>query len=241
MAMGKNLAKIHGAAVYFAHVSQNVQEIAGTFGVSERSVRRWAEEEKEWEESLNACGYTGDHTFKSKPTRKPDRDTKDLFEATHEAYIAARKAGKPLHKLPTLIADSIGSGLSPRRVYEWAKKHRWQESMGRKERRKLHGAAFYFAHVSRDIEKLAKLLKESEDLLRQWTKHTEWNKSLETYGYEGVRTFYRTVSRTSNTTDFTETDISDTTQKSQFPKNITSRASQNPSRRVREKKGSKFR
>lgn len=242
MPMEKNLVKIHGAAVYFAHVSRDIQDIAVTFGVSERSVRRWAEEEEEWGESLSACGYKGDHTFKPKPTRKPERDTEDLFKAAHDAYVKARKEGKPLHKLPTIIAHNIGAEISPRRVYEWAKKYRWQDIMGDEERIKMHGVAFYFAHVSRDIEKLAKISKVSEDLLLQWTKNTEWSKSLEVYEYKGVRTFYKTVNRTSNTTDLpTETDIRDTTRKSQFTQNVASQGSHNPSRQVRKKKGNKFR
>lgn len=243
MPKGKNLVKIHGAAVYFAHVSRDIQEIATTFDVSERSVRRWAEEEQGWEESLNACGYTGDPAFfKPKPTRKPDRDTEDLFKATYDAYIKARKEGKPLHKLPTIIAHNIGAGLSARRVYEWAKKYGWQDIMGDKERIKIHGAAFYFVHVSRDIEKLVKFLKVSEDLLQQWTKNAEWNKSLEVYEYEGVRTFFKTVKRTSNTSDFpTEIDFSDTTPKTPFAKKAASRGSQNPSKPVKEKKGNTFR
>lgn len=242
MPMGKNLVKIHGAAVYFAHVSRDIQEIAVTFGVSERSVRRWAEEEEEWGKSLSACGYEGNLTFKPKPTRKPDRDTEDLFKAAHAAYIKAREEGKPLHKLPTIIAHNIGPGLSSRRVYEWAKKYRWQDIIGEEERIKIHGVAFYFAHVSRDIEKLAKISKVSEDLLQQWTKNAEWSKSLEVYEYKDVRTFHKTVNRTSNTTDFpTEIDYRDATRKGQFTQNVASRGSQNPSRQAREKKGNKFR
>ena len=242
MPMGKSLVKIHGAAVYFAHVSRDIHEIATTFDVSERSIRRWAEEEKEWEKSLSACGYKGDHTFETKPTRKPDRDTKDLFKAAQEAYVKARKEGKPLHKLPKIIAHGIGDGLSSRRVYEWAKKYGWQDIIEEEERIKMHGVAFYFAHVSRDIEELAKISKVSESLLQQWTKNTEWNKSLEVYEYKGVRTFHRTVERTSKTTDFpTEIDLMDTTSSNRKNQNVASRGSQNPSRQVREKKGNKFR
>ena len=242
MPMGKNLVKIHGAAVYFAHVSRDIHEIATTFDVSERSVRRWAEEEKEWKESLSACGYKGDHAFESKPTRKPDRDAKDLFKTTQEAYVKARKEGTPLHKLPKIIAHDIGDELSPRRVYEWAKKYGWQGIIEEDELIKMHGVAFYFAHVSRDIDEIAEISQVPECLLQQWTKNAEWNKSLEVYEYKGVRNFYKTVERTSKTTDFpTKIDLMDTTLPNRKNQDVASRVSQDPSSQVSKKKGNKVR
>ena len=75
----KPIAKIHCAATYFVFVSRDINEIAETFDTSDRTIRRWAEDE-EWETALDACGYTGDRNFETQPYRDTERDAGGLFE-----------------------------------------------------------------------------------------------------------------------------------------------------------------
>lgn len=120
----KPIAKIHCAAAYFVFVSRDINEIAEAFDTSDRTIRRWAEDE-EWRAALNACGYTGDRNFKTQPYRDTERDTGELFEQAREAYNAAIKSGEPKHRLATIAAEKVG--LPRRRVHNWAMKHGWRE------------------------------------------------------------------------------------------------------------------
>ena len=88
----KPIVKIHCAAAYFVFVSRDINEIAETFGTSNRTIRRWAEDE-EWETALDACGYTGDRNFETQPYRDTERDAGGLFEKAREAYTVAMESG----------------------------------------------------------------------------------------------------------------------------------------------------
>ena len=118
----KNLIKIHGAAFYFAHISQDLTEIAETTDLGERQIRRYAET-PEWQNALDAWGYTGDRTFTTQPTRDTVRDAGETFDKAREVYLEALKAGESKHKLARITADALG--LQPKRVRTWAQKYGW--------------------------------------------------------------------------------------------------------------------
>lgn len=183
----KNLTKIHGAAVYFTHVSQDIEDIAMTFNVSKRTIRRWAEDDPEWKKSLKACGGSTDLEFQPKPTRKADRDAKSLFDEAQEVYTQAHADGVPLHKLARITADAVKNGLSPRRVHEWAKRYNWQEIKTQVEPVRIHSAAGYFAKVSRFFEDIVKTFDISEQTMQQWIESPEWEQTLSAWGHQGTR------------------------------------------------------
>ena len=116
--------KIQRAAKHFARVSRDVHRIAKAFGVTEYAVRKWAKT-PEWGQALDALGYTGDRRFAKRPTRDAARDAGKLLIKARKVYRAALQAGEPLHKLASITAKK--TGLSRRRVYEWAEKYRWRE------------------------------------------------------------------------------------------------------------------
>ena len=120
----KSTTKIHCAAAYFAFVSRDITQIANAFGVNDRTIRRWAEDE-EWQTALDACGYTGDRSFQLKLTRDTQRDAGDIFEKTREAYQNAIREGHPKHRWATIAAEAVG--IRRRRVHQWAIKHGWRE------------------------------------------------------------------------------------------------------------------
>ena len=183
----KNLTKIHGAAVYFTYVSQDVEDIAIAFRVSKRTVKRWAANDPEWRKSLKACGGSTDLKFQPKPTRKADRDAGDLFNKAKDVYIQAHADGEPLHKLARITADEVKSGLSPRRVHEWAKKHQWLEIKTQREPTRIHGAAGYFTKVSRYLEDIIRTFEISEETISEWIESSEWERALDAWGHQGTR------------------------------------------------------
>ena len=180
----KNLIKIHGAAVYFTYVSQDVEDIATTFGVSKRTVKRWAADDPEWTKSLKACGGSTELEFQPKPTRKADRDSGDLYNKAKDIYIQAHADGEPLHKLARIAADEVKNGLSPRRVHEWAKKHQWLEIKKQREPTRIHGAAGYFAKVSQYLEDIIRTFEISEETISEWMESPEWERALDAWGYQ---------------------------------------------------------
>lgn len=120
----KPIVRIHCAATYFVFVSRDINEIAETFGTSDRTIRRWTED-PEWETALDACGYTGDKSFETQPYRDTERDAGQLFEKAREAYIVAVNSGEPKHRWATIAAEAVD--LPRRRVHDWAMKHGWRE------------------------------------------------------------------------------------------------------------------
>ncbi|MCY3744497.1 MAG: hypothetical protein OXH00_26065 [Candidatus Poribacteria bacterium] len=121
----KPIVKIHCAAAYFAFVSRDIKEIADAFDTSDRSIRRWAEDE-EWEKALNECRYTGDRNFETQPYRDIEREAGELFEKAREAYQEAIRAGEPKHRWATIAGDTVG--LPRRRIHDWAVKYGWREN-----------------------------------------------------------------------------------------------------------------
>ena len=110
------VAKIHAAAAYFAFVSRDPKQIAEAFNLKNvRTVHRWRETE-EWEEGLDACGYTGDRSFQRVPAEEG-------YSKAQTVYVAAITLGVPKHKRATLTAERLG--LDPRDVRRWAKKYNW--------------------------------------------------------------------------------------------------------------------
>ena len=116
--------KIHGIAFYFAHISQDLREIAEATGVGERQIRRYAET-KEWQHALDVFGYTGDRNFATQPTRDTVRDAGEIFEKARQVYLEAMHNGQPKHKLARITADAFG--LTPKRVRTWAQKYGWRQ------------------------------------------------------------------------------------------------------------------
>ena len=182
----KNLTKIHGAAVYFIHVSQDIEDIANTFSVSKRTITRWVDDPA-WKKSIKACGGSTDLKFQPKPTRKADRDSKSLFEEAQKVYTKAHATGEPTHRLARITADAVKNGLSPRRVHEWAKKHNWQDIKTQMEPTRIHGAVGYFVKVSRYLEDIIKTFEISEQTILDWMAHPEWERALNAWGHQGTR------------------------------------------------------
>jgi len=60
---------------------------------------------------------------------------------------------------------------------------------------KIHAAAFYFSHLSRNLDQIASVFEVSTDAVRQWAKTDDWEHALKTLGYEGERTFLRKSTR----------------------------------------------
>ncbi len=124
MARTKDLAMIHGAAFYFAHVSRDKKKIANHFGVTERTIERWSKE-PEWEQALNAWGYTDDRSFTSPPRRDIAHKSRGSYQKAKAIYIEAQQAGEPHHKLATIVGEA--TGLPPATIRRWAMKHRWRD------------------------------------------------------------------------------------------------------------------
>ena len=183
----KDLAKIHGAAVYFAFVSRDIKEIAATFSVTDRTIRRWCEEEPEWGKALDACGYDEDRAFETKPTRDPSREVSKLYIKARTEYRILHQSGCPQHKLASLVASNV-KGLSQRRIREWAKKYAWLQEAD-PVNIKIHGAAFYFAHISRSAKELAEICEISQDTLLRWERQKAWKRALDVWEYTGKRVF----------------------------------------------------
>lgn len=182
-----DLVKIHGAAVYFAYVSRDIKEIAATFAVSDRTIRRWAARSPAWQEALDACGYDGVRAFETKPTRDPSREVSGLYIKARTQYRIAHQSGYPHHKLASIVARNI-KGLTQRRVREWAKKYDWIQESDPIDV-KIHGAAFYFAHVSQSAKELAEICNISEGTLLTWERRAAWNQALDVWRYNGKRAF----------------------------------------------------
>lgn len=60
---------------------------------------------------------------------------------------------------------------------------------------KIHAAAFYFSHISRDIRELTKVFGVSRDTIYKWAKTPEWSDALDVFNYDGDRGFQRRPSR----------------------------------------------
>ena len=56
---------------------------------------------------------------------------------------------------------------------------------------KIHAAAFYFSHLSRDLEQIASVFCVSTDTVRNWSKTKAWQNALSVFGYTGARNFSR--------------------------------------------------
>ena len=126
MARPKTLAKIYGAAFYFAHISRDKKEIAEYFNVQQRTVTRWSKE-PEWEEALDTWGYDGDRKFLSPPRRDIAKGNRELFKKARDIYIKALLDGEPTHKLATITGEKVG--LPRATIHRWAKQHGWRETI----------------------------------------------------------------------------------------------------------------
>ena len=121
----KPVAKIHTAAAYFVFVSRDPKQIAKAFNLKNvRTVYRWSETE-EWEEGLDACGYTGDRSFQRLHSRYPQGEGGTTFEETRQAYLKAIADGVPKHRLATVAAETVG--MPARKIRDWARRYGWRE------------------------------------------------------------------------------------------------------------------
>ncbi len=123
MANTTDIAMIHGAAFYFAYISQEKKRIAQHFNVSERTIDRWSKS-IEWEEALNAWGYTGDRFFTRAPRRDIAFESRERFDQAKAIYIKAFNSGKPLHKLATITGKA--TRLPPSTIRRWANRYNWK-------------------------------------------------------------------------------------------------------------------
>ena len=56
---------------------------------------------------------------------------------------------------------------------------------------KIHAAAFYFSHISRDVHEISEMFGVSKDAIYKWVKTPEWAFALDVFGYTGDREFAR--------------------------------------------------
>ena len=60
---------------------------------------------------------------------------------------------------------------------------------------KIHSAAFYFAHISRDVHQIAEVFGVSRHAVYKWAKTQEWQDALDVFSYTGDRSFQRRARR----------------------------------------------
>lgn len=56
---------------------------------------------------------------------------------------------------------------------------------------KIHSAAFYFVHISRDVHKIAEVFGVSTGAVYKWAKMSEWQDALKVFKYQGDTDFSR--------------------------------------------------
>ena len=56
---------------------------------------------------------------------------------------------------------------------------------------KIHAAAFYFSHISRDVHEISEMFGVSKDAIYKWVKTPEWGFALDVFEYTGDREFAR--------------------------------------------------
>ena len=120
----KDLAKIYGAAFYFAHISRDRKKIANHFNVDDRTIARWAKE-PEWTHALDAWGYTGDRSFETPPRRDIANKNSDQYQKAKDIYLEALRAGEPSHKLATIAGEAVD--LPRATIHRWAMTHNWRD------------------------------------------------------------------------------------------------------------------
>ena len=120
--MNEKIFKLPVAAYQFAKVSRDVNKIANTVEVSERTIRRWAET-PEWTQALNIWGCKGDRSFETQPKRDTKRDVGEFYSDAKKVYVRAIKNGYSARKAPTITEEK--TGIPRRRVRVWATKHHW--------------------------------------------------------------------------------------------------------------------
>lgn len=123
--MNEKIFKLPVAAHQFAKVSRDINEIANTVQVSERTIRRWAET-PEWTHALNIWGYRGDRSFETQPKRDTKRDAGKDYNDVKAAYITAIKVGNSHRKAPAIAEQQ--TGIPRRRVRVWATKYGWRKT-----------------------------------------------------------------------------------------------------------------
>ena len=126
MAKTKDLAMIHGAAFYFAYISRDKNQIASFFGVTDRTIARWAQDPV-WEDALNVWGYTGDRSFITPPNRDIANKHKESYEKAKTIYFEAYHAGEPSHKLATIAGKAVD--LPRTTIHRWATQRGWLDSI----------------------------------------------------------------------------------------------------------------
>jgi len=120
----KPIVKIHCAATYFVFVSRDINEIAETFDTSDRTIRRWTED-PEWETALDACGYTGDKSFETQPSRDLERESGDVIDLAKSMYHDARAAGMRKGEASKHTAKIVN--VSEKAIFNWRKRFAWDE------------------------------------------------------------------------------------------------------------------
>ena len=127
MANTIDLARIHGAAFYYAYISRDKKIIAEHFHVSVRTIERWSQTEA-WKDALKAWGFTGETTdFSSPPRRDIARKSRENYDRAKRLYIEALNAGEPDHKIASIVGEA--TVLPPSTIRRWAKRYNWREDV----------------------------------------------------------------------------------------------------------------
>lgn len=123
----KPTEKIRAAAYYFVFVSQDLKRIARDFRVNPLTVKRWAADPI-WHATLEICRYTGPRDFhvSPKPTRDTIRDNKGIYEKVRDAYLQAIHSGTPKSQLARTTSEQ--TGVSARKIRDWARRYKWNET-----------------------------------------------------------------------------------------------------------------
>ena len=118
------IAKIHMAAGLFAVVTRDAEEIGDLMQMSSRNVIRYSKE-PEWQTALEAVGYTGDRTFRVNKSGRDPEGTAE-FQKAKEVYLKNKPTETSGWQCAVATAEELD--LTPRTVWNWAKRYRWNDA-----------------------------------------------------------------------------------------------------------------
>ena len=120
--MNQRIVKIYTAAYLFSIQPKiSVADLAAQMNVPEGSVYRMARS-VEWDEALDALGYTGDRTFRREPRRSLQREQGDTVKRTYTVIDELMAEGLTEKQAVTRTAQMLD--LPRRRIYEWNRKRK---------------------------------------------------------------------------------------------------------------------
>jgi len=118
----RNYIKLHAAAFVFAKITRAASEIADMLGISDKTVRRYADD-PQWDNALDELGYTGERRFTRAKTRDAKRDTPEKYKQAYDLYLWHRKENTPKHRIARRVGEE--TDLPASTVRRWARRGNW--------------------------------------------------------------------------------------------------------------------